>query len=125
MEIIIDKDFIMDILNGIIKFSSSEFLRKIFNLSTKINFVDNMIIIRVLLFKYTIKIAGTPETVSGIYTFEHNLPINFINQEKIPKYLKIDKNRLYLYIPENIFSKNILLKKFIFESNKIHVILSV
>jgi hypothetical protein len=115
----------MDILNGIIKFSSSEFLRKIFNLSTKINFVDNMIIIRVLLFKYTIKIVEIPETVSGIYTFEHNLPINFINQEKIPKYLKIDKNKLYLYIPENSFTKNLILKTFSFDTNKINIRLSV
>ncbi|WP_129409220.1 hypothetical protein [Marinitoga lauensis] len=82
MEISIDRDFIVDILNRIIKFSSSEFIRKIFNLSTKISFKDNSIVIRVLLFKYIIRISKIPEMLCGIYEFEHNLPLNFIDQKK-------------------------------------------
>ncbi|SHF14586.1 hypothetical protein SAMN02745164_01878 [Marinitoga hydrogenitolerans DSM 16785] len=119
LEIKIEKDFIMDILNGIVKYSTSDIIRKIFNLSTKIKFRNNIIEIRVLLFKYYIKILKKPEFISGIFEFEHNLPISTINQNKLPKYIKLEKKKLYLYIPENFLSKNLHLKEFTFDNDEI------
>ncbi|OQY08775.1 MAG: hypothetical protein B6I29_04820 [Marinitoga sp. 4572_148] len=119
MEIIISKDFIMNVINQIVKINSSEFLRKIFNLSTKISFENDAIMIRVLLFKYYIRIFKIPEQLSGVLEFEHNLPLSIINKEKLPKNIFIDKKRLYVYIPENIITKNLKIEKLSFDKELI------
>ncbi|GAB6190089.1 hypothetical protein JCM30566_18320 [Marinitoga arctica] len=119
MEITIPKDLLMDVLNNIVKSFSSEFLKKIFNLSTKVTFENNSIIIRILLFRYYIKIARVPEQLSGIFEFEHNLPITYIKKDKLPDIIFIDKKKLYLHIPENLITKNLKLEKLEFDRDLI------
>ncbi|KLO22577.1 hypothetical protein X275_05855 [Marinitoga sp. 1197] len=96
LEIKIDKKMIMDLLNKFIKYTSSDFIRKIFNASTKISFKENSIEIKVFLLKYYIKIHKIPFTLSGVYEFEHNLPIYLINKNKLPQNILIDKNKIYI-----------------------------
>lgn len=121
MEIIIDKNMIMDIISGIIKYGTNEIIRKIFNTITDIRFIKNKIEIKVLFLKYYISILNIPEKLSGVLEFEHNLPINKIDKKKVPKNIYIDKNKLYLYIPNNIITRNIYIQELSFDSDKITI----
>ncbi|KLO21719.1 hypothetical protein [Marinitoga sp. 1155] len=119
LEIKIDKKMIMDLLNKFIKYTSSDFIRKIFNASTKISFKENSIEIKVFFLKYYIKIHKIPFTLSGVYEFEHNLPIYLINKNKLPQNILIDKNKIYIYIKGNFFTQNTYIDTFVFDNDKV------
>ncbi|MBM7558774.1 hypothetical protein [Marinitoga litoralis] len=121
MEIIIDKNMIMDIISVIIKYETNEIIRKIFNTITDIRFIKNKIEIKVLFLKYYISILNIPEKLSGVLEFEHNLPINKIDKKKVPKNIYIDKNKIYLYIPNNIITRNIYIQELSFDSDQITI----
>ncbi|KAF2955675.1 hypothetical protein [Marinitoga sp. 38H-ov] len=119
MEIIVDKYMIMDILNGIIKYTTYDIIRKIFNMITNVRFMKNKIEIKVLFIKYFISIDNIPEKLNGILEFKHNLPIDKINKGKLPKNIYIDKNKIYVYIPDNIITRNIYFEEISFDNDQI------
>ncbi len=117
----LDADTLKKTVLKIIKESSSEIFKQIFNASTKIIFDNNEICFKILLFKYYIKLEKFPKFFCGEYHFSHNLPINMINYEKIPENIKISKNNFIIIIPENAFSKSFSINQISMVNNILNI----
>jgi hypothetical protein len=120
----IDSNTSKKILSGVLKDNSSKIIKMLFDKSTKFKFMNNTIEVKVIMFKFFLTLEKFPYSLNGVYEFSHNIPIDKINLKDLPKNIIINKNRIFINVPENIISKNIVLKNLKFDDDKIIVDLS-
>ncbi|BBE30334.1 hypothetical protein OSSY52_04750 [Tepiditoga spiralis] len=116
----IDSKTLKKIISETLK-NKSPFLKLLFNSTTKLIFENDTIKINALMFKYYIKIKEKPYYLNGTYMFEHNLPLDKINTKSLPQNIKITSSMMAVYVPENLITKNIVLKNLTFDDDKIIV----
>ena len=116
-----DVDFIKSIINNTIKKSNGDILGFLMGSSVKFYAEDNEFIIKVLFLKYRIKTEVIPEKASEEFVFSHNLPLDKIDKSQLPDLVKIEKNRIFLRLPKNIITDNLIISNFKMDDDKIYI----
>jgi len=115
------KEFLIKALEN----SKFHFLKNIFDHVSNIEFSDNEIRFKVLMFKYYLKLKAYPKLLTGRYEFFHNIPAKMIKKEELPKFVELNDKTIIINIPENPVRKNISIEKFEIESGKVKLILGL
>ncbi|ABX31429.1 hypothetical protein Pmob_0704 [Petrotoga mobilis SJ95] len=121
----IDEEAAKEFLIKILENSKFHFLKRIFDHVSNIEFSDNEIRFKVLMFKYYLKLKTYPKALTGRYEFFHNLPTKMIKEEELPKFVKLNDKTIIINIPENPISKNVSIEKLEIESGKVKLILGL
>ncbi|MDK2907402.1 hypothetical protein X928_07515 [Petrotoga miotherma DSM 10691] len=115
------KEFLIKALEN----SKFHFLKSIFDHVSNIEFSDNEIRFKVLMFKYYLKLKTYPKALTGRYEFFHNIPAKMIKKEELPKFVELNDKTIIINIPENPISKNISIEKFEIKNGKLKLILGL
>jgi len=121
----IDEEVAKEFLIKALENSKFHFLKNIFDHVSNIEFDDNEIRFKVLMFKYYLKLKAYPKLLTGRYEFFHNIPAKMIKKEELPKFVELNDKTIIINIPENPVSKNISIEKFEIESGKVKLILGL
>lgn len=121
MHLEFDVDFIKQIINNIIKKSNGNIFGFLMDSSVKFHANDDEFIIKVLFLKYRIKIEVIPEKASEEFVLSHNLPLDKIDKSKLPKLIKIEKNKIFIRLPKNIITENLMVSAFKMKDDKIFI----
>jgi hypothetical protein len=121
----IDEEAAKEFLIKILENSKFHFLKRIFDHVSNIEFHDNEIRFKVLMFKYYLKLRTYPKVLTGRYEFFHNLPARMIKKEELPKFVELNDKTIIINIPENPISKNVSIEKLEIESGKVKLILGL
>ncbi len=121
----IDEEAAKEFLIKVLENSKFHFLKNIFDHVSNIEFNDNEIRFKVLMFKYYLKLKAYPKLLTGRYEFFHNIPAKMIKKEELPKFVELNDKTIIINIPENTVSKNISIEKFEIESGKVKLILGL
>jgi len=121
----IDEEAAKEFLIKILENSKFHFLKRIFDHVSNIEFENNEIRFKVLMFKYYLKLKAYPKLLTGRYEFFHNIPAKMIKKEELPKFVELNDKTIIINIPKNTVSKNISIEKFEIESGKVKLILGL
>ncbi len=121
----IDEEAAKEFLIKILENSKFHFLKRIFDHVSNIEFHDNEIRFKVLMFKYYLKLRTYPKVLTGRYEFFHNLPARMIKKEELPKFVELNDETIIINIPENPISKNVSIEKFEIINGKLKLILGL
>lgn len=116
-----DVEFLKKIINNTIKKSNGEILGFLLGSSVKFYADNNEFIIKVLFLKYRIKIEVIPKKASEEFVLSHNLPLDKIDKSKLPKLIKIEKNKIFIRLPKNIITENLMVSTFKMKDDKIFI----
>jgi hypothetical protein len=121
----IDEEAAKEFLIKILENSKFHFLKRIFDHVSNIEFENNEIRFKVLMFKYYLKLKTYPKTLTGRYEFFHNIPAKMIKKEELPKFVELNDKTIIINIPENPIGKNVSIEKFEIENGKLKIILGL
>jgi hypothetical protein len=121
----IDEEAAKEFLIKALENSKFHFLKRIFDHVSNIEFRDNEIRFKVLMFKYYLKLKTYPKLIAGRYEFFHNIPTKMIKKEELPKFVELNDKTIVINIPENPISRNISIEKFEIENGKLKLILGL
>jgi hypothetical protein len=121
----IDEEAAKEFLIKVLENSKFHFLKRIFDHVSNIEFRDNEIRFKVLMFKYYLKLKAYPKLLTGRYEFFHNIPAKMIKKEELPKFVELNDKTIVINIPENPISRNISIEKFEIENGKLKLILGL
>jgi len=121
----IDEEAAKEFLIKALENSKFHFLKRIFDHVSNIEFNDNEISFKVLMFKYYLKLKTYPKKLTGKYEFFHNIPTRMIRNEELPKFVELNDKTMIIDMPENLVSKNISIEKLEIENGKLTLILGL
>ncbi|KUK15015.1 hypothetical protein [Petrotoga olearia] len=121
----IDEEAAKEFLIKVLENSKLHFLKRIFDHVSNIEFNNNEIRFKVLMFKYYLKLKKYPKQLTGRYEFFHNIPTKMIKKEELPEFVELNDKTIVINIPENLVSKNINIEKFEIKNGKLKLILGL
>lgn len=121
----LDEDMAKELLEKLLDNSKFSFLKKIFKRISSLKFDSDKISFDIFLFSFYLKIKSYPETISGVYVFEHNIPARILKDQDLPEFVEIDNKLLLVKIPENNLLNNIRIKEFKIEKGNFRIKLDV
>jgi hypothetical protein len=121
----LDEDMAKDLLIKVLATSKIPFLKNLFKHISSFKFKDNKIILDILLFSFNVKIKSYPETISGVYVFEHNIPVKMLKDQEFPEFVEIEDNLILVKIPTNNILKNIHINEFKIENGILRIKLGI
>ena len=121
----LDEDMAKDLLIKVLETSKLPFLKNLFKHISSFKFKDNKIILDILLFSFNVKIKSYPETISGVYVFEHNIPVKMLKDQEFPEFVEIEDNLILVKIPTNNILKNIHINEFKIENGILRIKLGI
>ncbi|MDK2946284.1 hypothetical protein SAMN04488588_2098 [Geotoga petraea] len=116
-----DVDFIKQIINNIVKKSNGELLGFLMGSSVKFQVQNNKFIIKVLFLKYRVEIEKIPKKASEEFVFTHNLPLEKMDKSQLPSFVRFEKNKIYLRLPKNFITDNLIISDFKMEDDRIYI----
>ncbi|POZ91075.1 hypothetical protein [Petrotoga sp. SL27] len=121
----IDEEAAKEFLIKVLENSKFYFLKNIFDHVSNIEFNDNEIRFKVLMFNYYLKLKAYPKLLTGRYEFFQNIPTKMIKKEELPEFVELNEKTIIINIPENPVSKNISIEKFEIKNGKVKLILGL
>lgn len=117
----LDDDMAKELLIKVLETSKLPFLKNLFKHISSFKFKDNKIIFDILLFSFNLKIKSYPDNVSGVYVFEHNIPVRMLKDQKLPEFIELQDNIIRLKIPSRDILKNIRINEFKIEDGILRI----
>ena len=117
----LDDDMAKELLIKVLETSKLPFLKNLFKHISSFKFKDNKIIFDILLFSFNLKIKSYPDNVSGVYVFEHNIPVKMLKDQEFPEFVEIEDNLILVKIPTNNILKNIHINEFKIENGILRI----
>lgn len=121
----LDDDMAKELLIKVLETSKLPFLKNLFKHISSFKFKDNKIIFDILLFSFNLKIKSYPDYVSGVYVFEHNIPVKMLKDQEFPEFVEIEDNLILVKIPTNNILKNIHINEFKIENGILRIKLGI